>query len=131
MQHAEEACTKAQHVIGVTAVGAGQAAFFGRDFVELAVGQQLDDVITVSSNILAALDVHAVFLAGEHQEHVVVLLQYGLVDLSTVVGEGAVAAIGVIAGCAVGVGHDHRVAVRVLIQHLGGPIEFFLRHVVA
>src|SRR5699024_1182949 len=42
------------------------------------------------------------------------------------VGEGTATTIGVNAWRTVRVGHDHRVAVRVLVQYLGRPVEFFL-----
>ena len=52
--------------------------------------------------------------------------QYGLVDSISVVGECGTATIWVVAWFALRVGHDHRVAVRVLFQNLGGPVKFLL-----
>src|SRR5699024_1239417 len=54
-----------------------------------------------------------------------------LVDLGAIVREGCPAPVGIRGWFAVRVGHDHGVAVGVLVQYFGGPVEFFLGHVKA
>lgn len=67
LQHPEEAGPKAPPVIWVAVINTGQAEFFGGDFIELVVGPQFNDVVAVGSNVFADLNVHTVFVAGEHQ----------------------------------------------------------------
>src|SRR5699024_3797038 len=123
--------TKAQHVIGVAIINAGEPQFLGGYFIELVVGQQFDNIIAGAADVAAHLNVDTVFVAGEHQEHVVMFFEDLLVDLGAIVGEGCPAPVGVRGWFAVRVGHDHGVAVGVLVQYFGGPVEFFLGHVKA